>query len=279
MKKFLIISIFIYAVFGQKKAEVKYGWANTMTANLNYTQSGYTNWAKGGENSLSWQSNLQYQFVKNEKEYNWNTNGKFSFGETKVGSKSDFRKTSDEIKFESVYTYKLGTHINPYGAITASTQFTTSYDYNVEPAVKISTFMDPGYFTQSFGVGYAQEEVFKIRTGLSFKETVTSKYRTRYTDDPKTTEKEDFKFETGLEIAGSYNTNISEKIVYKSKLEIFSALDAIKNVDVYFDNVFSSKISEILTVSFTYTILYDVDLSKSIQTKQVLAVGIGYALL
>lgn len=273
----ILLALFLLQAQEEKKAPV-YGWKNSINANLNFTNSGYTNWTKGGENSTSWQGVIEYGFIENQELYNWNTNGRFAFGETKVGEKSEFRKTSDEIKFESVYTRKLGTHINPYAAVSVITQFTTTYNYDTDPAVKISTFFDPGYITQSFGVGYADEEIFKVRTGLSFKQTITNTYRS-FSDDPKTTKIEDFKFETGLEIASSYNNNVSEKIVYEGKLHIFSALDAIKRVDVRFDNVFRSKISDFLTVSYSYTLLYDFDLSSQRQLKDVLAVGITYNLL
>lgn len=280
MKQWLFLLICVALMFSQEEEEKKeFGWTNSVVANLNYTQTGYENWTKGGEKSLSWQSILQYKFIEDQENYNWNTNGKFTFGETKLGSNGEFRKTSDEIKFETVYTYKLGSHVNPYAAFTALTQFSTSFDYSTPKPTKISTFLDPGYFTQSFGIGYADGELFKLRSGLSFKETITSKYRV-YSDDPTTPNKlEDSRFETGLEIAASSNFEIMENVNYSSKLEIFSALDAIKRVDVYFDNVFSAKINDILSVSFTYTILYDFDLSSKRQSKDVLAAGISYSIL
>jgi cytochrome c oxidase assembly protein Cox11 len=50
-------------------------------------------------------------------------------------------------------------------------------------------------------------------------------------------------------------------------------------VDVNWDNMFSSKISNLLSVSLNVRMFYDKDISSKRQLKQVLALGLSYALL
>ncbi|UCE21681.1 MAG: DUF3078 domain-containing protein, partial [Candidatus Aminicenantes bacterium] len=127
------------------KEEPEYGWQKEMVGGVNLTQTNFSNWTQGGENSFAWQLNLNFRFENERKKTNWANSGKFTYGATKLGEQ-DFRKSIDEIKLESVLTYKLNTHVNPFFAVTGETQFAPGYDYDVEPKTQISAFMDPGYF-------------------------------------------------------------------------------------------------------------------------------------
>jgi len=120
-----------------------------MVGNLNLTQTKFDNWAQGGEDAFAWQINLNLKFVNDQEKWTWSNMGKFSFGSTKMGDQES-RKSIDEIKFESVYTYKLAELLNPFIAANGLTQFAPGYNYETESKTKISTFMDPGYFRESF---------------------------------------------------------------------------------------------------------------------------------
>jgi len=156
----------------EDKKKPKLGWNNEGVANLNFTQNQFDNWSQGGEDSWSWQLDVNTKFAYNREKYKWDNALKVSYGETKVGD-DDAKKAADDIKLESVYTYKLKIHINPYVAVTGQTQFTDGYDYSKDPKVRVSGFMDPAYFTQSAGIGYSIDDQFKTRLGAAIKETYT----------------------------------------------------------------------------------------------------------
>ena len=98
----------------------------------------------------------------------------------------DPKKTTDEIFFETVYTRKVWTNVNPYVAATALTQFTAGYDYATDPPTKISNFLDPGYFRESIGLEYTPSDNVKTRLGVALKQTVADVYAARWSDDPET---------------------------------------------------------------------------------------------
>jgi hypothetical protein len=118
----------------EKKPE--YGWKKEMVGNLNFTQNKFDNWSQGGEDSWSWQLDINAKFENDQEKFNWSNTGKFSFGQSQIGD-ADSRKSADEIKLESVYTYKFGTEINPYVAVTGRTQISQRYKYTDTSKVAI----------------------------------------------------------------------------------------------------------------------------------------------
>lgn len=271
----LVCTLLLASAAGaQEKSEApQYGWQKEMVGNLNFTQNQFDNWSQGGEDSWSWQLDLNGKLIYDQEKYNWTNTGKLSYGRTQVGD-ADSRKAADEIKLESVYTYKMNILINPYLAATGLTQLTTGYNYIDDTTrTAISNFMDPGYFTQSVGLGIEPNKNIKTRIGAAMKETITKDYAATYANGEKT------RVEYGAESITDVTVKLSENILYTSKLELFSNLKRFDKIDVNWDNMFSSKIAEYLAVSFNFRLFYDKDISTRRQLKQTLAVGLTYSFL
>ncbi len=278
---FLIISIGItvWAQDGGEKKEKKekLGWNNNVVGSLNLTQTNFDNWSQGGENSVSWQFNFNAKFEKNEKQYNWNNSAKISYGKLKVGSQS-YRKSVDEIRLETVYTYKLDMYVNPYASATGETQFSKGYIYSVGGDSAISDFMDPGYFTQSVGLGYSSDDMFKTRLGAALRETVTKKYN-QYSNDPDTPKIEKTKVEVGIESVTDFSFKLSKNLLFTTNLRLFSNLVQFKQMVVRWDNVVTASVAKYVDVNFNYQIFYDRTVSPKRQIKEALALGLTYTFL
>jgi hypothetical protein len=278
----LLLSICLgTSVFAQEKPEEepKYGWKKEMVGGINLTQTSLSNWTQGGENSFAWQLNFNFKFINDQEKWNWANSGKLTFGSTKLGDQ-EFQKSIDEIRLESVLTYKQGTYVNPYAAITAETQFAPGYNYDTEPKTQISAFMDPGYFRESIGVGYYPNEIVKTRLGVALKQTITSNYPTPYADDPDTVDKtEKTKNEFGVESVTDISWKITKNSLFTSKLELFYSLKAFDETDINWDNVFTIMISKYFNININLKLFYDKDISKKRQIKQAIALGFTYSFL
>jgi len=277
---FLSISLGTY-VFAQEKPEEqpKYGWQKEMVGGINLTQTSLSNWTQGGENSFAWQLNFNFKFINSQEKFNWANSGKVTYGSTKIGDQ-EFRKSLDEIRLESVLTYKLGTYVNPYIACTAETQFAPGYNYETDPKTQISSFMDPGYFREGIGVGYQPSDIVKSRLGVALKQTITSDYPIPYADDPDTVDKiEKTKNEFGAESVTDISWKITKNSLFTSKLELFYAFKAFDETDVNWDNVFTIMISKYINININFKLFYDKDISKKRQIKQAIAFGFTYSLL
>lgn len=277
----LSVGSFLTLVMAQDKpAEPpKYGWQKSMVGGINLTQTAFDNWKQGGENTFAWQATINYKFVNDQEKTNWSNTGKFTLGATKAGD-LESRKSIDEIKLETVYTQKLGLYVNPFLSATGETQFISGYDYKVTPKNKISNFMDPAYFRESAGVGYQPNQIVKTRLGVALKQTVTQDFPIPYADDPKTLDKiEKFKNEVGAESVTDLSWKVAENSLLVSKLELFSTLDKVDEIDVNWDNVFTTKISKYFNVNLNFKLFYDKDISKKRQIKQAIAFGFNYTFL
>jgi len=278
----VIIVLFCSAAIlysGEKSPDsTKYGWQKEMVGGINLTQTSFDNWVQGGENQLAWQVNLNAKFVNDQQKTNWATTGKFTYGNTRSGNRSA-QKSIDEIKIESVFTYKLGVLINPFIATTAETQFAPGYNYGTEPKTQISAFMDPGYIRESLGIGIKPNEIIKTRLGASLKQTITNSYPVPYADDPKTTAIEKVKNEIGAESVTDLSWKVSDNSLITSKLELFTAFTTFRAIDVRWDNILATKISKYFNVNFNFKLFYDRDISKKRQIKQAIALGVTYSFL
>ncbi len=276
----IILAFWCGGLQAQEEAakEPEYGWQKEMVGGLNLTQTSFDNWAQGGENSLAWQFFLNFKFVNDQEKTNWSNSGKFGYGSTKTGDE-DYRKSIDEIKLESVLTYKLNVHVNPYAAANFETQFSGGYNYDTDPKTQISAFMDPGYFRESVGLGYKPNKIVTVRMGAAMKQTITSDYPVPYADDPDTEEIEKTKNEFGAELVTDVNWKISENSLFTSKLELFSTFEAFNETDVNWDNVLTTKISKYLSVNLNFKLFYDRDISHRRQIYQSAALGLTYSFL
>jgi hypothetical protein len=279
MMKFGSIIFFVFIILTGLAAEDQpIGWQKSVVGNFGTTQTSFDNWTAGGENTFAWQINLNCKFVNNREKWNWTNAGKMAFGKSQIGDQ-DPRKSVDEIKLESVYTYKLGTLVNPYAAVKGESQFAYGYHYTDTSAVKISNFLDPGYFTESVGVGYTPSEQFSTRLGAALKQTVTKDFPVPYSDDPETMELETLRSEAGLESVTDFSQKFKENLLFTTNLSLFSNLQALNQVDVQWDNVLTAMVTKYVNVTFNFKLFYDRDLSVKRQIKQALSLGLTYTFM
>lgn len=276
-KTLLLLFLITGILFAQddKDKKPEYGWKNEAIGILNFSQTSFDNWTRGGENSWLVQLDVNGKFAKDMEGYNWTSSGKIAYGMTQIGS-DDAKKAADDIKLETVYTYKLGGKLNPYASLTFQSQFMEGYLYKDDGKIAVSKFMDPGFFTESVGLNYTPGETFNSRLGPAAKQTITDKYF-GYADDPATAEIEKTKMEIGAESKTELNWKMTENIVLVSKLLLFSNLKALNEVDVDWDTLISAKVHEYIVVSFNFNLFYDRDFDVQRQLKQVLAVGLSYS--
>jgi len=268
------------SILAQESQEdsVVYGWKKEVIGNLNLTQASFENWQQGGESALAWQTNINSNFILNTVNYEWNNTAKFTLGFAKVGD-IEARKSADEISLESVLTRKLSTVFNPFVAFTAKTQLLSGFQYDGDIKTQVSQFLDPGYFTQSAGIGYSPNEWVTTRFGVAVKETITSDFPIPYADDPVTPEIEKTKVEPGLTSVTDFKRELAENILFISKLDLFSDLEAIDRIDVLWENDIVMTVTKLINVTLEFDLLYDKDVSDERQIRQVLSVGLAYKLL
>ena len=106
-------------------------WTSSLMTNLNVGQTSLTNWAAGGDNTVSFQGFIDGNANYARNEMFWNNRLQLDYGFLYASSKPILQKSTDRIYLESKWGYKAYQDVLYFSAnYDFKSQFTTGYDYN-----------------------------------------------------------------------------------------------------------------------------------------------------
>lgn len=274
MKRYFITLVFIFSIntFAQIPDSLKNKWIPSLVTNIGFNQIAFTNWVKGGENSISWSILSNFSYNNTGDLWTYKNSLKANYGRSKIGS-GKYITTDNEIYIENLVSYNVGWAVSPFLSNSIRTQITKGYNYKTFATRQISDLFDPGYITQTLGFTYDKYPNIITRLGIGFQEIITNKFN-QYTDDENTIKIEKFKFETGIESVTDFDFKIDDNIIYKSKLRLFSQFTSLDVWDIRFDNIIAAKVSKLISVNFNYLVVYEKAQSLKTQIKEGLQVGL-----
>lgn len=120
----------------QQKIEKPKYWAQSLKTQVNIGQTSLTNWAAGGDNTISLQGFIDANANWKKKEMFWNNRLQLDYGFLYASSKPILQKSTDRIYLESKWGYKTDAMKNFYFSANYDfkSQFSTGYTYKT-PAV------------------------------------------------------------------------------------------------------------------------------------------------
>ena len=258
-------------------------WKTGGIFSLNLAQGSLDNWAAGGEKfSLSVNSLVNlYAFYKKDKN-SWDNMLNWNLGYVKTTSLGT-RKNDDRIEYISKYGYELSPKLNVGGLFNIRTQLFKGYDYpDADTKTYTSDIFSPAYILLSPGFDYHPAKNFSIFISpatLRWTVVTVDSLRVKYGVPPD--KKADFQF--GAYASISYLANLGKAVTYTGKLDLYSNYKHNpQNVDVYMTNLFAAKISKILAVTYSLTLIYDDDVrqfgpngtSAGLQLQSLFGVGL-----
>jgi DUF3078 family protein len=303
MKKitFLFAVLTIYFVsFGQEDTTKL--WKTGGILSVNFSQVELSNWAAGGQNSISG-NGLVSVFANYAKDNSaWDNTLDLGYGFLK-NEGEDQRKSDDKIEFNSKYGIKANEKWFYTALVNFKTQFSEGYNYPNDSIV-ISNIFAPAYLTYSIGMDYKPSEKLSVYLSpLSGKST--------FVKDQDLADAGAFGVEpavydtiTGLKITDGetvrnelfaglvkivYKDEIFKNVSLQSKLELFSNyLENPQNVDVNWENLISLKVNEYISANILIHLIYDDDIdvydtnaddipdAPKLQFKEVFGLGFSY---
>ena len=238
-------------------------WKTGGVFSLNLAQGSLSNWAAGGEKfSIAVNSFINaYAFYKKDK-HSWDNLFTWNIGYVKTTSLGT-RKNDDRVEYTSKYGYALNPKLNLSGLFNIRTQFFKGYTYpdadNPDIKVYSSNFFSPAYILLSPGFDYHPVKNLSI-----FVSPATARWTVVSVDslgklygvpEGKTA---DFQF--GAYASISYLASLGKIVTYTGKLDLFSNYKHNpQNVDLYMTNLFAVKISKVLSLTYSLTLIYDDD--------------------
>jgi len=261
-------------------------WNTGGQFDLNLAQGSQSNWAAGGDDfSFSLNTYLGVYAFYRKGAYSWDNTLDLNYGflnTTSLGS----RKNDDRINLLT----KAGRQIAPKLSLSAlfnfRSQFSKGYSYNKDGTKDLlSDFMSPAYILLSLGLDYKPVEGLSIfvspissRWTIVRNDSLSAKGAYGVPAGAKS------KNEIGAFVSVNYLQNLSKTITYKGRLDLFSNYEHNpQNVDVLMTNMFTAKVSKVLTASLGLDMIYDDDVklfgpnhdSPAMQLKSQIAVGMS----
>jgi hypothetical protein len=267
--------------------DVDTSWKAKYEASLGFSQTTFTNWAAGGENtySVNGMLNIYENYAKGN--VSWNNYLGLAYG-TNVQNKV-VRKANDKINVLTrggIYAWKNWDYA---GMFEFKSQFDEGFNYPND-SVLVSKFMAPGYFQLSIGLNYKPVDYFHV-----FISPIGA--RLTVVNDKQLTNRPEGAYgvygdnTTLWQIGGSvnigYKKDIMKNINLMSKLDLFSDYrHNPQNIIIGWENNILMKVNTYISLNIVTMLIYDdnidfvdkggINQGPRIQFRETFNVGLAY---
>lgn len=235
-----------------------------------------SNWASGGENSLSILSDLKYFINYKKRTTTWENSFRYRLGALKSGSE-ELSKNEDKLEIQSKIGIKAFRHWNYATQFDMNTVLFNSYNASDRETV-IANFLSPGNFTLSLGLDFKPKDNISLYLSPIAGQWVYVRDTTKV--DPT---------RYGIEKGKKLKSDAGAKIELKNKHTLFNFLN-IDNHLMLFSSYYEQP--EKLTLDWRLTLnfrinyfmqttiytnaVYNQNDSKKIQFKETLNLGVHF---
>jgi len=259
-------------------------WTTKGNATLLFNQSTFDNWLAGGENNISGNIGVNYDFNYKKEDWNWDNKIIASYGLVKTRTSSFAKKTDDRLEINSLLGKKARGYWYYSAFLNFKTQFTQGYIYDkdlngAEIRTEYTSFMSPGYLY--FGPGLLWKKDDNVKFNLS---PLTSKLT--FVDKGMTLpneayfgvkEGESIRYELGFNASAYYKVGVIANVSFENILNLYSNyLEETQNVDLDYQLNIVLKVNRYLSTNISFQTIYDDNAFRGFQIRQVFGVGANY---
>lgn len=268
-------------------------WTKGGAVSLSFANVGLSNWAAGGQNTISAGLLLDLNAKRETKKSIWENALRFQFGMARVGDSDNlFKKTDDLLILTSKYGYKFN---NPRWSVFASLDFRTQiadgYTFKIDSTGKevedqrISRFLAPGYLMLATGIQYKHKGLTVGLSPLTAKLTFVTDEELSNAGAFGVKPGENMRSELGWSLGATWEYSPMKNVDFKTTLGLFSNYETPDLIDVNWETLLVLKVNKYLNTSFGTSLIYDHDVligqsdgtaKRAIQFKHVLNVNVGF---
>ena len=294
MKKTAIILLCIFGMItAQAQEEVKEEvkpdttkvWITKGNVSLLFNQSNFNNWSAGGENNISGNLSINYDFNYKKDDWTWDNKVIASYGLVKTKNSPFEKKTDDRFEFNSLLGRKALGEWYYSAFLNLRTQMTKGYIYGkdingAEIRTETTNLFSPGYLTLGPGMLWRKKDnslKFNLAP-LTSKITVVDKDFTLPNDAYFGVEEgKSIRYELGFYASGYYKFALMANVSLENMLNVYSNyLDKPENMDIDYQMNVVMKINRYLSTNLSFQAIYDDNAFKGFQTRQVFGVGVNF---
>jgi hypothetical protein len=259
-------------------------WTTKGNASLLFNQSNFNNWVAGGENNISGNAGVNYDFNYKKGDYTWDNKIIASYGIVKTRNSSFAKKTDDRLELNSLLGKKAAGYWYYSAFLNFKTQFTKGYVYSkdvngVEIRDEYTNFLSPGYLSFGPGMLWKKDDDLKFNLApLTSKLTFVDKNMTL--PDEKyfgVKEGESIRYELGFNASAYYKFVVLANVSFENILNLYSNyLQDPQNVDLDYQLNIVLKVNKYLSTNISFQTIYDDNAFQGFQTRQVFGVAVNY---
>jgi hypothetical protein len=239
-------------------------WKTGGLLRVTFSQGAQSNWSAGGDKSTLALASFFSGFAYYKKDKNaWDNTLDLAFGFLNTTSQGT-RKSDDRIDILSKYGYDVGKNWYISGLLNVRSQFAPGYAYPKDGSrVLTSDFLSPAYIILSAGMNYKPNDNFSFFISpATLRWTIVKNDSLASVGSFGVDSGKNVKLEFGAYSTIAYTKKFSENAVYTGRLDLFSNYEHDpQNVDVNLTNLLAVKVTGILTMSLSFNLIYDNDVS------------------
>jgi hypothetical protein len=294
---YIVLMAIMLSLGGMAQSDSTSKWTRNGDISLNFNQINFTNWAAGGDNSISGVGLFNYEANFLSGKNSLKNKVILGYGLQYIGK--DYKKTEDKIDLSSLYGHAIHSHWDISMLIAFKTQFAEGFDGDND-SVYVSKFMAPAYVSIGPGFNYKPNDYFSV-----FMSPATAQWV--IVNDQRLADNGDFgvtpaeydangvkikdgdrvKFQFGAAIKMHFKKDIAKNINLETTLELFSDyLHNPENVIVSWDVIIDMAVNSWLSAKLTTNLIYDDNitikdadgnpLGPRTQFKEMFGLGLAY---
>jgi hypothetical protein len=264
------------------------GWKTNGNVSFLFNQSNFNNWLAGGENNVSGNLGINYNFNYKKKDITWDNKVLSSYGLLQSKNAAFEKKTDDRFEFNSVLGKKAFGEWYYSFFLNFRTQFTKGFIYSKdangqEIRTENTNLLSPGYLTFGPGLFWKKTDNLKINLApLTSKLTFVDK---NFTSMPGYVKGSYFGvhanksslYQLGFYASGYYKFDIMKNVSAENALNLFTNyLEEPQNVDLDYSLSIVMKVNKYLSTNIAFQTIYDDNAFAGFQTRQIFGLGLNY---
>lgn len=289
MKRNLLLLAVLLPISLQAQ-EAEEGWNHNGLAGITFSQTTFTNWSEGGENTIADNAFLNGSLNYKKDKVSWTNDLVINYGQTYTDIYG-WRKNLDNLNFASKFGHQITEKLYYAALLDFKSQVANGYKYYDDDKELISKLFTPAYLNMSVGLDYKPNDHLSIYySPVAGKLTMVADtaFSTRYGIDAVKFVRP--QLGSYLKINANY-TFLEDKVTFKSALDFFTAYDeSFGNIDVNWDLLIGYNMTKHITLTFQSTLKYDDDIKTlsvddagnkiehgaKVQFKETFGVGLSY---
>ena len=261
MKRILFLLMIVPSVLlAQEKTDsVKY-WKRSGVFNANFSQVSLTNWAAGGESSMSGVFLMNYQANYKKDSLSWDNYLDLGYGFLK-NDKEDLRKSTDRIELNSKLGYNTGGNWNYAGLVSFKSQFAPGYNFpRTDGDSPISKFLAPAYINVALGMDYKNDYMSLFISPATGKFTLVGDDDLSAAGGFGVDPGKKLRTEMGGSVRLAMKKEVFKNVTAQTRLNLFSNyFHNPQNIDADWSFMLNMKVNEWLSANLITQLIYDDD--------------------